>query len=112
MPEPSEERRRHKRHDLSCPAGVSDGSGHKPASGKTLNISDGGLLVPLAAEDAPQPGAAVRVRFSVPRQTPNTFMLEDFSAAASVVRLADGGDGEQIQIALRFDKPLELGLDE
>jgi c-di-GMP-binding flagellar brake protein YcgR len=110
MAKPSNERRRHTRHPLGCPARLVDETGRHLASGKTVNISDGGLLMPLDPEAAPQPGQQIDVKLSVPRSTPNTFLMQGFTAKAIVVRHDQSDDGAG-RVAVRFEPPLELDLD-
>ena len=91
--------------DLACPV-VLDG----PVKGTCINVSDGGVLVPLEPSAAPPVGNHVKLRLAVPRSTPNTYMPEQILALARVIRHeADGQDG-QFAVAFQFDPPLNLGL--
>ena len=110
MANPNIERRQYTRHGLSCPARLVDETGSHLASGKTVNISDGGLLMPIGPEAAPQPGEQLDVKLSVPRSTPNTFLMQGFTAKAIVVRHDQSDDGAG-RVAVRFEPPLELDLD-
>ena len=76
-----------------------------------MNISDGGMLVPLPADAAPTPGTRVELDFSVPRSTPNTFLFERLSAKAFVVRNQPSGTDHECHVAVRFERPLDLGLE-
>jgi c-di-GMP-binding flagellar brake protein YcgR len=78
---------------------------------KTINVSDGGALVPMYASAMPEPGKKVHVRFSVPRSTPNSYMLEGFSSEATVVRHHTEGDEDLTCVGLEFDPPLNLAID-
>ena len=71
MAKPSIERRQHTRHPLGCPARLVDETGRHLASGKTVDISDGGLLMPVAPGADANPGQHLDVKLSVPRSTPN-----------------------------------------
>lgn len=110
MAKPGIERRQHPRHSLSCPARLVDETGRHLASGKTVNISDGGLLMPIAPEAAPQPGQQLDLKLSVPRSTPNTFLMQTFIAKAIVVRHDQSDDGTG-RVAVRFEPPLDLDLE-
>ena len=81
------------------------------ARGRTINISDGGALVSIPRDTAPEISANVNARFSVPRSTPNTYMLEQFASSACVVRRQALVDDSRAGVAVRFSKPLKLGLE-
>ena len=110
MAKPNIERRRHARHNLACPARLVDETGRYLASGKTVNVSDGGLLMPVPPEAAPTPGQHLDVKLSIPRSTPNTFLMQAFTAKAIVVRhdVSDDGTG---RVAIRFENPIDLDID-
>ena len=110
MAKPNIERRQHPRLPLPCPARLVDETGRRLASGKTVNISDGGLLMPTGPEAAPQPGQHLDVKLSVPRSTPNTFLMQGFAAKAIVVRHDQSADGAG-RVAVRFEHPIDLDLD-
>jgi len=105
------ERRRYKRQNLPCPTVVELSDGLALGSTRTINISDGGVLITLPADALPDPGTEVKVTFSVPRTTPNTYMLEQFSCGARVVRLAPVPDGGHTGVGLQFDQPMDLMLE-
>jgi hypothetical protein len=111
MPKRQRERRRHKRHELACPLSVSEQGGGVLANSRSINISDGGMLFPVPADARPKRGASVRVEFSVPRATPNTFLLEGFSAEATVVRHEPAGGDTPARVALAFQGPVDLALE-
>ena len=111
MAEMSFEQRRHKRHELACPVSLpADDPGASPRP-KTVNISNGGVLLPVSGEAAPPVGSRLRVRFAVPRATPNTFLFEDFAAEAVVVRAETDGEENPVRVALRFETPIHLGIE-
>ena len=110
MAKPDIERRRHTRHPLSCPARLVDETGRCLASGKTVNVSDGGLLMPIGPDAAAQPGQQLDVKLSVPRSTPNTFLMQAFRAKAIVVRQDQSEDGAG-RVAVRFEPSLDLDLE-
>ncbi len=106
-----DERRQHRRHPLPCPVSFQAPGAGAELRSKSLNISDGGLLVSVGGHQPPPPGSRMNVQFSVPRTTPNTYLLERFRAPAIVVRHeGDPGDGSA-RVAVRFETPLQLGLD-
>jgi len=110
MAHASTERRAHKRHDLACPARLVDEAGSFIASGKTLNISDGGMLLAVRPEDAAAPGARADVKLSVPRSTPNTYLMQPFNTPAIVVRFEKEPEGPS-RVAVQFATPLDLDLE-
>jgi hypothetical protein len=103
------ERRRHTRYAVPCPARLSAESGE--ATGKTINISDGGVLIRLPQRLLPAHGSLMDIHFRVPRSTPNTYMLEEFASPARVIRWEDAGDGAVAVVGLEFIRPLELALE-
>jgi len=53
----------------------------------------------------------VRVRLTVPRDTANTFFLEQFAAEAQVIRCDPPAQGQRMRgVALKFEKTLVLDL--
>ena len=107
----SYERRKHKRHDLACPVRLASDPAEAPTKSKGINLSDGGLLFPLPAQAVPPVGSHVQLGFSVPRSTPNTYLLEDFSSRAVVVR-SEPPDGEgAVRVAVQFEGPMNLAID-
>lgn len=105
------ERRRHKRQRLACPIRLSTEEGRVLARTRTMDISDGGLLLPLPDGTALAVGSRVRADFSVPRSTANTYLLEDFSSDAAVVRQQAPAIAHPCHIALQFHSALNLGLE-
>ena len=110
MANPNIDRRQHSRHGLSCPARLVDETGRHLASGKTFNISDGGLLMPVPPDATANPGQHLDVKLSVPRSTPNTFLMQGFNAKAIVVRHDQAADGAG-RVAVRFEHPIDLDLE-
>ena len=102
------DRRVNKRFDLPCPVIVIDGEGRELLRGRTTNVSDGGALLP-AARLLPL-GQDVHANLRVPRRTSNTFMYEDFFAAARVVRHQADAPGSPA-LAIQFTQPVRLQLD-
>jgi c-di-GMP-binding flagellar brake protein YcgR len=104
------ERRAHKRFRVTCPVVVTGGDGRELLRGRTLNLSDGGVL--LAGGDAAMPvGQTVQAAFRVPRQTANTFLYEDVSSPARVVRHEGATKGSGSAVAFQFSRPLQLELE-
>ena len=104
------ERRRHKRQDLACPVTLKVEPDQTPARGKTANISDGGALLPVPDGPPPPVGATVSVKLGIPRTTLNTYMLEEFTCRALVLR-HQAVDGGPFALALQFLHPLDLMLE-
>ncbi|MGA2266642.1 MAG: PilZ domain-containing protein [Phycisphaerae bacterium] len=103
------ERRRHKRYAVPCPAKLSIGDGQ--TAGKTINISDGGILIRLPQRLVPAHGGLMDIHLRVPRSTANTYMLEEFTSVARVVRWEDVDDGAVAVVGLEFTRPLALALE-
>jgi len=104
----SAERRKFTRHSIPCrlKIEVAEGGGLRV---RTLNISDGGAY--FVTDEVLEVGRRIRVRLAVPRDTANTFFLEQFAAEAKVVRLEPPADGESgSRVALAFEKTLALDL--
>jgi hypothetical protein len=105
------EHRRHKRLRLACPVTVCQSDGQDIGRTRTLNVSNGGALVSLPVDRLPPCGCELRLTVSVPRSTPNTYMLEEFRSGATVVRHQALVDERRAGVAVRFTQPLELALE-
>jgi len=107
-----DERRKHERYDVPCPITIS-GEGGLVVTGKTWNVSDGGIFLPGPLQTLPACGAEIEVRFSVPRSTPNSYMLEEFHTPARVLRHQPAGKSkdDNIGVAMVFLKPLDLKIE-
>jgi len=105
----SAERRVYERYDVPCRLRLELPDG-EDLRARAVNVSDGGAY--FVAEKVPKVGEEVHIRLGVPRDTANTFFLEQFAARASVVRLdcTSKTDGNTVGIALRFEKALSLDL--
>ncbi|HUX01983.1 MAG: PilZ domain-containing protein [Phycisphaerae bacterium] len=102
------ERRKHERFDVPCRLRVELPDGGDLRA-RAVNVSDGGAY--FVADMPPRIGQQVQVRLGVPRDTANTFFLEQFAAGASVVRhVPPKRDGEGVGVALRFEKIVPLDL--
>ncbi len=102
------ERRRHRRYEIPCRLRVELPSGDGIRS-RTVNVCDGGVY--FVIDEPPEVGREVRVQLTVPRDTANTFFLEQFAARAQVVRCDRPPDGRPgAGVALRFEKDLALDL--
>ncbi len=110
MANQASERRRHKRHDISCPVTIHNPGGEMLFQAKTTNISDGGIFIAVPINSLQKLGRKINVSLRLPRSTPNTFMFEDFACHASVVRHEPLTDHEQAGIAMAFAKPLDLQI--
>jgi len=102
------ERRRHRRHEIPCRLRVELPSGDDLRA-RTVNVCDGGVY--FVVDTPPELGREVQVQLTVPRDTANTFFLEQFAARAQVVRCDRPPDGRAgAGVALRFEKELALDL--
>lgn len=73
----SAERRQHQRFDVPCRLRLELPDGHGLRA-RAINVSDGGAY--FVAERVPAVGQEVSVRLGIPRDTANTFFLEQFAA--------------------------------
>ncbi len=105
------EKRKFKRTVLPCPIEISDEQGNLLAKTQTVNISDGGALIQLPLEALPTFNSEVNLNFSVPRSTPNTYMLEECNCGGRVVRHQPMLEESEVCIAVEFSKPLDLVLE-
>ena len=112
MARKEDERRRYKRFAAGGLAAVDFGDS-AVVEARTVNVSDGGVFLSLACDVKASVGAKVTINFKLPRSTPNTFMLEDVSALARVVRAKAVKDdaGRPGGLALEFLKPLDLQIE-
>ena len=102
------ERRRHDRHEIPCRLRVELPSGDDVRA-RTVNVCDGGAY--FVVDNPPEPGQVVQVQLTVPRDTANTFFLEQFAARARVIRCDRAADGRPgAGVALQFEKELALDL--
>jgi len=107
MPSPPE-RRRHDRHDVPCRLRIELPSG-EDVRARSQNVCDGGVY--FMVERPIEIGREVRIQLTVPRDTANTFFLEQFAARAYVVRCEPSAEGRHgTGVALRFEKELALDL--
>ena len=102
------ERRRHRRFEVPCRLHVELPTG-EDLRARTINVCDGGVY--FVVEKGLEIGHEVRVQLTVPRDTANTFFLEQFAARAQVIRCDRAPPGRQgTGVALRFEKELALDL--
>jgi hypothetical protein len=106
MPAPSE-RRKYRRFDVPCRLNV-DLPGGGGVRVRTINVSDGGAY--FVTDEEIEIGRQVNVRLTVPRDTANTFFLEQFAARASVIRCESEPQNGGRRVALQFEKVLVLDL--
>ncbi|MDY7009525.1 MAG: PilZ domain-containing protein [Planctomycetota bacterium] len=111
MTRPHRERRACKRFDLTCPIVVTDSEGNELLKTKTLNISDGGALLTAPIGQTIPLRQRVRVDMRLPRSTENTFMYEDISTEAGILRHQPMKDYDNLATALTFTNPLKLQLE-
>jgi len=106
--ETTSERRKFQRFDVPCRLRIELPGGHDLRT-RTLNVSDGGAY--FVTDQVADLGGEITVRLAIPRDTANTFFLEQFAATARVVRRDPSPEGyDGVGVALKFDKVLALGL--
>jgi len=104
----STDRRRHPRFEVPCRLRI-ELPGGADVRTRALNVSDGGAY--FVTDAMLEVGRKVTVRLAVPRDTANTFFLEQFAAKAEVIRRdAPSADKVWAGVALRFEKTLALDL--
>ena len=111
MGKTAKERRKYKRTQLTCPARLLDGEGNVLAKSTTSNLSDGGAFLAVPIDHLPRRGSRLTIGLSVPRSTANTYMLEEFSSPARVVRHEPMQDDTLAGVGVRFDGPIQLQLE-
>jgi c-di-GMP-binding flagellar brake protein YcgR len=104
---PADERRKYPRFDVPCRLRIEFTDG-RDLRARTANVSDGGAYF-LTSEDL-EVGREATVRLAVPRDTANTFFLEQFAAKAQVIRCDPPHAASLTGVALRFERPLVLDL--
>jgi len=107
---PSSERRNYARKDFRCPITLRDATGNVLYHTHTANVSDGGAFLCIPAESLPRMAGEIQVALSLPRSTPNTYMLEDVHCVARIVRQTPMKNADQAGMALQFSKPQKLML--
>jgi len=105
------ERRQSIRLEVPCPWVMRDPQGQMVAKGRSINVGNGGMFLPMRVESLPPPQTPVTISFAVPRTTPNTYMLEDFSAQARILRHQPLVNESMAGVAVQFAKPINLGLE-
>ena len=111
MAKSTAERRKHKRHRIACPLSILRSGAKEPLQGKTLDVSDGGAILPIPIKAVPRVSERVRVVLAIPRSTANTYMLEEVPVEARVVRHQPMEDNSVVGIALQFSPAQDLGLE-
>ncbi len=99
------ERRSHPRYALACRLRL-ELPGGRSVRARAVNISKGGVY--FLVDRLPKVDAPLRVRLAVPRDTANTFFLEQVVAEAAVARRQAHEEAEGV--ALAFRKPLDVDL--
>ncbi len=89
---------------MVCPVALQAEDGLALVKARTENVSEGGAYLIIARGDLPVAvlPEQVDVTLAIPRTTPNTYLLEQFTAHASIIRTdKDSGTGSA-GVALRF----------
>jgi PilZ domain len=112
---PGKERRHYPRYALGCPAELfPPAAGHwrnQIVHSRTDNISNGGCYITLEKYPELQTDQSLQLELNVPRHTPNTYMLEPVRTAVRIVRIETARPSDT-GLALEFEKPVELQLEE
>jgi len=110
MPQQNADRRRYKRFDIIRPVHIEDTKGAGLAEGRMINISDGGAYVSIDPMSLPDLTPTILMKFSIPRQTSNTFLLEDITAAGRVIRRQSLHDARHA-VAVEFEHKINLAIE-
>jgi len=105
------ERRREPRTGVTCPVAISGGQGRRETRGNTVNVANGGALITMPITALPDVGRRVDLTVSVPRCTPNTRMVEQIAAAATVVRHEPMLDDRLAGMAVRFEQEMNFAFE-
>ena len=118
------ERRKFQRFELACPVVLYRDAGKTQSAwvrSRSDNISNGGCFVTVMQTADIEPNSLIRLDLKIPRQTPNTYMLEPHQIDAYIVRVEPGRDTissvsaneklTELGLALKFAEPLELSLE-
>lgn len=108
---PTREKRQHRRTPLRCPIVLRGAHNQVVARGSTIDLSDGGAFVEVSLSYLPDLPREVQAELSVPRSTPNTFLLEPFASPAGIVRHQPLKNAAVAGIAIAFQRPLRLHLE-
>ena len=104
----SSERRKYRRFEVPCRLRIELPAGDDIRA-RTVNVCDGGVY--FVVDRGLELGRQVYVQLTVPRDTANTFFLEQFAARAQVIRCDQPRPGRKgTGVALRFEKELALDL--
>ena len=104
----SSERRKHSRSEVPCRLRI-EGPGGNDVRARTINVCDGGVY--FVVDKGLELGREVYVQLTVPRDTANTFFLEQFATHAQVLRCDHPAPGQTgTGVALKFAKELALDL--
>lgn len=104
------ERRQFDRIGKACPVWFIKENANE-IKARTINIGDGGVLCRIHENEVPwHVGDFVRMRLNIPRETPNTYFLENLETDGRVIRLEVPGDQDGHLMALAFHPRLDLGL--
>jgi c-di-GMP-binding flagellar brake protein YcgR len=105
------ERRKHKRHKLGCAVALQMRSAAEAVKSKVMDVSDGGALLTIPIKSVPRLSERVKVVLALPRSTANTYMVEEVSCDARVVRHQPMEANDVVGVALEFSPPQNLGLE-
>jgi c-di-GMP-binding flagellar brake protein YcgR len=105
------ERRKHKRHAMGCSAALETPSAGGALRSKAVDVSDGGALLVIPIARVPRVSERVKVVLSLPRSTPNTYMVEEVACEARVIRHQPMQADDVVGVGLQFTPVQNLGLE-
>ncbi|MFB3893872.1 MAG: PilZ domain-containing protein [Phycisphaerae bacterium] len=109
MPQPQAERRRYPRVRAGFPVALTDSSGLELLT-KTIDLSDGGALIPVPFSGAPAVGQEIDIKLTLPVMIAGYQRERVVACRAFVVRHQDLGLTSQIGIGIEFATPQKLDL--
>ena len=105
------DRRRHRRFDIACPISLLGENGRELAAAKATNVSDSGAFVTMDIRSLPPCNAQVKLKMSLPRSAPNTYMLEKIACAGTVLRHQPMKDERFAGVAIQFVAEQQLAIE-
>ncbi len=104
----SKERRKFPRFDLEYTIQILSQDGEMVMTALTSNLSDGGLRLPIPTECLPEKGEELQLNLTVRRNT--TGEVEMYTGLGEVIRHTAADENGESEVALKFDKPMNLHL--
>jgi c-di-GMP-binding flagellar brake protein YcgR len=105
-----DDKRQHPRFNLEYTIQLVSQDGEYTVTAVTTDISDGGVRLPLPEQCLPPAGNELEIDLTIRRRLTNK--VETFRTMAEVVRHTKPGADGMADVALRFDEPMRLRLEQ